>query len=173
MSATLVNQRRSARRLGGLRERIAGAESHDGSDPTEQVADAEPVRRALAGLSEGDREVPMLVACASTSSTTGCGLPAGRPFGGERPTGSSRHRSLTPSSPSSLTTVTYLVDARTYLPLEVRQRSVIDDSDVPDGGRERLSATVGYLRYEALPVTDANKRLLQKGAGRDKAVNAP
>lgn len=34
--------------------------------------------------------------CASTSSTTGCGLPAGLLFGGERPTGSSRHRSRTP-----------------------------------------------------------------------------
>lgn len=71
-----------------------------------------------------------------------------------------------PDSPSSLTTVTYLVDALTYLPLEVRQRSVIDNSDVPGGGRERLSGRIEYLRYEALPVTDANERLLQKGAGR-------
>ena len=59
---TLANQRRSARRLGGLRDRIAGAESHAGADLTEQVADAELVRRALAGLSERDREVLMLVA---------------------------------------------------------------------------------------------------------------
>ena len=71
-----------------------------------------------------------------------------------------------PDSRSDHMRVTYLVDALTYLPLEVRQRSVIDSSDVPGGGRERLSARIEYLRYEALPVTDANKRLLQKGAGR-------
>jgi hypothetical protein len=71
-----------------------------------------------------------------------------------------------PDSSRDRTTVTYLVDARTYLPLEVRQRSVIDSSDVPGGGRERLAARIEYLRYEALPVTDENKRLLEKGGGR-------
>jgi hypothetical protein len=63
-------------------------------------------------------------------------------------------------------TVTYLVDARTYLPLEVRQRVIFDFSDVPDGGRERVYFRLEYLRYEALPVNDRTKRLLGKGAGR-------
>jgi RNA polymerase sigma-70 factor, ECF subfamily len=59
---TLANQRRSARRLGGLRERMAASEAHTDVDPIEGVADAELVRRALATLSERDREVLMLVA---------------------------------------------------------------------------------------------------------------
>jgi hypothetical protein len=71
-----------------------------------------------------------------------------------------------PDSPRDRTTVTYLADARSYLPLEIRQRSVIDSSDVPGGGRERLTARIEYLRYEPLPVTDESKRLLEKGAGR-------
>ncbi len=62
-------------------------------------------------------------------------------------------------------TVTYLVDARTYLPLEVRQRSVIDNSDDPERGRELLTARIEYLRYEALPVNDRTKRHLERGAG--------
>jgi hypothetical protein len=62
-------------------------------------------------------------------------------------------------------TVTYLVDASTYLPLEVRQRVAFDDSDVPGGGRERATIRIEYLRYEALPVTDETKRLLEKGGG--------
>jgi hypothetical protein len=69
-----------------------------------------------------------------------------------------------PDSLRDRTTVTYLVDARTYLPLEVRRRGVIDHSDVP--GRERLTARIEYLRYQPLPVTDETKRLLEKGAGR-------
>jgi hypothetical protein len=40
--------------------------------------------------------------------------------------------------------VTYLVDTRTYLPLEVRAR-------------------IEYLRYEPLPVTDENRALLDMG----------
>ena len=63
-------------------------------------------------------------------------------------------------------TVVYLVDARTYLPLELRQRVVFDHSDVPGGGRERGTLRVEYLRYQALPVNDKTERLLEKGAGR-------
>jgi hypothetical protein len=63
-------------------------------------------------------------------------------------------------------TVVYLVDARTYLPLEMRQRAVFDHSDVPGGGRERATIRVEYLRYEALPVNGETKKLLEKGAGR-------
>jgi RNA polymerase sigma-70 factor, ECF subfamily len=59
---TLSNQRRSVRRLGGLRERMAARATPGVSDPAEQVADAELVRRAFATLSESDREVLMLVA---------------------------------------------------------------------------------------------------------------
>jgi RNA polymerase sigma factor (sigma-70 family) len=74
---TLANQRRSARRLGGLRERMAGSETTEAADPAEQVADAELVRRALATLSEADREVLMLVAWegldpASAAQVAGC-----------------------------------------------------------------------------------------------------
>ena len=58
------------------------------------------------------------------------------------------------------------MDARTYLPLEVRQRVVFDHSDATDGGRERVSFRIEYLRYEPLPVTDQTKELLEKGAGR-------
>jgi len=108
----------------------------------------------------------------STSTTAACGSPAGRPFGAEPRTGSWRRRSRTrsrtrPSGRSpTFGTVTYLVDARTYLPLEVRQRVVFDHSDTPDGGRERVSFRIEYLRYEPLPVTDRTKKLLEKGAGR-------
>jgi RNA polymerase sigma factor (sigma-70 family) len=59
---TLANQRRSVRRLGGLRERMAGRETAESADPAEQIADAELVRRALTTLSDADREVLMLVA---------------------------------------------------------------------------------------------------------------
>jgi RNA polymerase sigma-70 factor, ECF subfamily len=59
---SLANQRRSARRLVGLRERIAGSEPREVVDRSDQVADAELVRRALAELSERDREALMLVA---------------------------------------------------------------------------------------------------------------
>jgi RNA polymerase sigma factor (sigma-70 family) len=60
---TLANQRRSARRLAGLRERIAGARSVTaGGDLADELADAELVREALAGLAERDREALMLVA---------------------------------------------------------------------------------------------------------------
>jgi hypothetical protein len=63
-------------------------------------------------------------------------------------------------------TVVYFVDAATYLPLEMRQRVVFDHSDVPGGGRERARIRIEYLRYEALPVNDDTKRLLEKDAGR-------
>jgi RNA polymerase sigma-70 factor (ECF subfamily) len=59
---TLANQRRAAQRLGGLRQRMAGRETAVAVDPSEQVADAELLRRALATLSEADREALMLVA---------------------------------------------------------------------------------------------------------------
>jgi RNA polymerase sigma-70 factor (ECF subfamily) len=59
---TLANQRRSSRRLAGLRERIAGSETSDVLDPSDVIADAELVRQALAELPERDREVLMLVA---------------------------------------------------------------------------------------------------------------
>jgi hypothetical protein len=70
------------------------------------------------------------------------------------------------SRSAEYTRVTYLVDARTYLPLEVRQRGVLEVSGPRGDERERFSARIEYLRYEALPVTDENKRLLEKGAGR-------
>jgi RNA polymerase sigma-70 factor, ECF subfamily len=59
---SLANQRRSAHRLVGLRERIAGNEPREVVDRSDQIADAELVRRALAELSERDREALMLVA---------------------------------------------------------------------------------------------------------------
>jgi RNA polymerase sigma-70 factor (ECF subfamily) len=59
---TLANQRRSARRLAGLRERMAASESPAIADAGEGTADAELMRRALAELPDGDREVLMLVA---------------------------------------------------------------------------------------------------------------
>lgn len=63
-------------------------------------------------------------------------------------------------------TVTYLVDARTFLPLEVRNRLVDHDDGAPGDGRKLLKARIEYLRYEPLPVTDETKRLLEKGGGR-------
>jgi hypothetical protein len=62
-------------------------------------------------------------------------------------------------------TVTYLVDARTYLPLEVRMRAIFLTSKfVPGGpGRELARARIEYLRYEALGVTGENKDLLEMG----------
>jgi RNA polymerase sigma factor (sigma-70 family) len=59
---SLANQRRSARRLVGLRERIAGSEPREIVDRRDQVADAELVRAALAELSERAREALMRVA---------------------------------------------------------------------------------------------------------------
>ena len=70
-------------------------------------------------------------------------------------------------------TVTYLVDARTYLPLEVRQRVVFDHSDAPDGGREHVSFRIEYLRYEPLPVTDPTKELLGEGHRPPPAMTMP
>jgi hypothetical protein len=48
----------------------------------------------------------------------------------------------------------------------MRQRVVFDHSDVPGGGRERARIRIEYLRYEALPVNEDTKRLLEKDAGR-------
>jgi hypothetical protein len=61
--------------------------------------------------------------------------------------------------------VTYLVDARTYLPLELRVRIVFKQSrfEPGGGGRELARLRIEYLRYEALPVTDENKALLEMG----------
>jgi hypothetical protein len=61
--------------------------------------------------------------------------------------------------------VTYLVDARTYLPLEVRARGIFATSRfVPGGpGRELSRARIEYLRYEPLPVSDETKALLDMG----------
>jgi hypothetical protein len=61
--------------------------------------------------------------------------------------------------------VTYLVDTRTYLPLEVRAQAIFAESKyVPGGpGRELSRARIEYLRYEPLPVTDENKALLDMG----------
>jgi hypothetical protein len=52
--------------------------------------------------------------------------------------------------------VTYLVDARTFLPFEVRQRTVstID-------GRQLMKARIEYLRYDPLPITEENRQLLE------------
>jgi RNA polymerase sigma factor (sigma-70 family) len=74
---TLANQRRSTRRLAGLRERIAGSESRESPDRTDQLAEAELVRRALAELPQRDREVLMLVAwegldAARAATAAGC-----------------------------------------------------------------------------------------------------
>jgi hypothetical protein len=63
-----------------------------------------------------------------------------------------------PSPVMIWTQVTYLVDAKTFLPLAIRNRTVLD-SDM--GPRERADLRIDYLRYERLPVTDANKRLLE------------
>lgn len=61
--------------------------------------------------------------------------------------------------------VAYLVDTRTYLPLEVRARVIFATSRfVPGGpGRELSRARIEYLRYEPLPVTDQNEALLDMG----------
>jgi hypothetical protein len=61
--------------------------------------------------------------------------------------------------------VTYLVDARTFLPLEMRVRVVFvhDDSIPGGGGRELARLRIEYLRYEPLPVTDENRALLEMG----------
>ena len=59
---TLANQRRSSKRLAGLRERIAGNESAAIHDRSDEIADAELVREALGSLPERDRETLMLVA---------------------------------------------------------------------------------------------------------------
>jgi RNA polymerase sigma-70 factor (ECF subfamily) len=58
----LANQRRSARRLGALRERAAGAAPPPAGDPAEDAGGSERVREALARLRERDREALMLVA---------------------------------------------------------------------------------------------------------------
>lgn len=62
-------------------------------------------------------------------------------------------------------TVTYLVDARTYVPLAVRARTVFDFTDVDPalGGRQVLDARVEYLRYEPLEPTETNVRKLRMG----------
>jgi hypothetical protein len=55
-------------------------------------------------------------------------------------------------------TVTYLVDARSYLPLEVRNHvTFVHDGAEPD---EVGSGRIEYLRYEPLPVTGGNMALL-------------
>lgn len=59
---TLANQRRAERRVDRLRDRMASRERPAGADAPEQLADAELVRIALAGLAEQDRETLMLVA---------------------------------------------------------------------------------------------------------------
>jgi hypothetical protein len=52
--------------------------------------------------------------------------------------------------------VTYAVDARSYLPIEVRVSVRMP--------RQRVVLRVEYLRYDRLPVTEANRRLLEIGA---------
>ena len=61
--------------------------------------------------------------------------------------------------------VTYFVDARTYLPLELRVRIIFKHSrfEPGGGGRELARLRIEYLRYETLPVTDENKALLEMG----------
>jgi RNA polymerase sigma factor (sigma-70 family) len=73
----LANQRRSARRLAGLRERISRSEPREQHDRSDELADAELVRRALAELSARDRELLMLVAWdgldpAAAAEVAGC-----------------------------------------------------------------------------------------------------
>jgi hypothetical protein len=58
--------------------------------------------------------------------------------------------------------VAYLVDARTFLPLATRWSGVFD-SGPPGRARERADMRLDYLRYERLPVTDANEALLEMG----------
>ena len=61
--------------------------------------------------------------------------------------------------------VTYLVDARTYLPLEVRNRVIFTHTKFEPGGpgRELARARIEYLRYEPLPLTDENEAVLEMG----------
>jgi hypothetical protein len=69
----------------------------------------------------------------------------------------SRPRSV-PSEGIKADTVTYLVDARTYLPLEVRNHVIfVHDGAEPD---EVGESRTEYLRYEPLPVTEENTALL-------------
>jgi hypothetical protein len=58
--------------------------------------------------------------------------------------------------------VAYLVDAKTFLPLATRWSGVFD-SEPSRRPRERATMRVDYLRYDKLPVTDANKALLEMG----------
>jgi hypothetical protein len=68
-----------------------------------------------------------------------------------------------PSPGTIWTEVTYLVDAKTFLPLAIRDRTLLDfDPSVPgEAARARAYVRIDYLRYERLPVTDANKALLE------------
>lgn len=72
-------------------------------------------------------------------------------------------------------TVTYLVDARTYLPLETRIRVVLDHRESGPGrvGRELARARIEYLRYEPLPLTDENRALLRMGDHPGARVHMP
>jgi hypothetical protein len=58
--------------------------------------------------------------------------------------------------------VAYLVDAKSFLPLATLWSGVFE-SDAPRSARERADLRLDYLRYERLPVTDANKALLEMG----------
>jgi RNA polymerase sigma factor (sigma-70 family) len=112
---TLANQRRSARRLRGLREQLASRETAEAADPAEQVADAELVRRALATLSEADREVLMLVAWegldpARAAQVAGC----------SRATFAVRLHRARKRLDRALFALEFPLPARTYDALEVR-----------------------------------------------------
>jgi hypothetical protein len=62
-----------------------------------------------------------------------------------------------PSPGTVWTRVVYWVDARTFLPLALRDRTLID---FDPGPREQVDLRIDYLRYERHSVTDANERLL-------------
>ena len=72
-------------------------------------------------------------------------------------------------------TVTYLVDARTYLPLEIRNRMLGDFGRVDPalGGRELIRWRAEYLRYERLPLTNENRALLRMGRHPGTRINGP
>jgi RNA polymerase sigma factor (sigma-70 family) len=112
---TLANERRSAKRLGGLRERMATRETTEAANPAEQVADADLMRRALSTLSEADREVLMLVAWEGLDTAR-----AAQVAGCSRATFAVRLHRARKRLDRALFALEFPLDARTYDAMEVR-----------------------------------------------------